>query len=264
MVENNFTEGEFEWVTENDNMKRIINKTGTDFFKTDNPLDKILTEFTIKSDKLKAAGTLDMLIDHGDDLYSIHDFKTGASFDRLFEASMFKYASTATEDMWDNPRNRAKLQIMWYALMMKTENPKARFSHLEIQYIRNRRYIDEVDNRKFINVPAYLEMIENYLKNEKPEIYKELTELGHFKSIFDPATYNHVSSKSLNLTGENTDIAMELKLKMLKLQGLVMWDRNLVDWKGKSDKSEKVFNDIKDTMDEIIKLQNTTGISYAS
>lgn len=163
-----------------------------------------------------------MLIDHGDDVYSIHDFKTGASFDRLFEASMFKYASTSTEDMWDNPRNRAKLQIMWYALMMKVENPNAKFSNLEIQYIRNRRFIDEVDNRKFINVPAYLEMIENYLKTDKPEIYKELKELGHFNSIFNPATYNYVDSKSLNLTGLDTDLAMELKLKVLKLQGLVM------------------------------------------
>lgn len=264
MVENNFTEGEFEWITENNNIKKIINKTGTDFFRSSSPLDKIFTEFTIKSNILKSAGTLDMLIDHGDDVYSIHDFKTGASFDRLFEASMFKYASTSTEDMWDNPRNRAKLQIMWYALMMKVENPNAKFSNLEIQYIRNRRFIDEVDNRKFINVPAYLEMIENYLKTDKPEIYKELKELGHFNSIFNPATYNYVDSKSLNLTGLDTDLAMELKLKVLKLQGLVMWDRDLVSWKDKSEKSEKVFNEIKETMDEILKIQNTEGISYAS
>lgn len=264
MVENNFTEGEFEWITKDKAVEKIINKTGTDYLSSNNPIDRLFTELPIKSSQLRAAGTVDLLIDHGDNIYSLFDFKTGAAFNRTFESSIFKYASTSTEDIWDNPRNRAKLQLMWYALMIKTENPDAKFKSLEIQYIRNKNYIDAVDNRKYINAPAYLEMIENFLKNERPEIYSSLSSLPHFKELFSPATYNYVPSQSMNLTGLNSDIAMELKLKMLKLQGLVMWDKDLTTWKSKTDQSKKVFEEIEQTIKEITTLQNTPGVSYAS
>ena len=273
MATHGFTPGEFEWIFEN--IGGIINKTGSDYFQrtfvdgkpvyrpNENPLDKIYTEVPLYSAELEMAGTADLLIDHQDDLYSLFDEKTGSSFNRLFEFDMFKYGSTSVEDIFDTPRNRAKLQLMLYAIMLKIQRPNARFKTIELLHIKNRYSIYDTDFRRNINYGAYLEMIQKYLKNEKPAQYAKLMELPHAASIFNSSTYGVVTKDVL----DKPDImpSVDLKLKGLKLQQLIMQRRNIEQDLGKGDpEAGKLLREIEALMKEIIELRKAPGMDLAA
>lgn len=273
MEANGFTQGQFDWVYENVN--QIISKTGTDYIKkryTDNgieyivnpqSIDKIYTEVPVYSLELGAAGTIDMLIDHSQDIYSLFDLKTGNRFTELFEYDMFKYGSTATEDVFDTPRNRAKLQLMWYALMLKIQRPDAKFKNIEVLHIPNKYALNDVDFRRGINYAAYLEMIENYLKNEKPEQYEKLKQLPQFKSLFSVDTYGVVTKEVLD-KGDMMP-SMDLNLKMLRLQSLIMYRKNFLTSTNDGNlDGDKQFKEIRSLMQDIIKLKKTPGMNFAS
>jgi hypothetical protein len=271
--DNGFTAGEFDWVY--NNLPGIIYKTGTDYFRRTfiegkvaytpnvNPLDKIYTEVPLYSSELGMAGTADLLIDHSDDLYSLFDMKTGATFNRIFEYDMFKYGSTSVEDIFDTPRNRAKLQLMLYAIMLKVQRPDARFRTIELLHIKNRFSIYDTDFRRNINYGAYLEMIEKYLKADKPAEYAKLKALPHFGRIFDPSTYGVVSKAVL----DKPDIlpSIDLKLKSLRLQQLILQKRNLEQELGKGNpEATKILKEIQDLMNNIIELRKAPGMDLAA
>lgn len=262
-IEHRILPSEFEWLNTK-TIQNIIQKTGTDFYEKA-PLDRIHTEKTFKSDILGWAGTADLLIDHGDDVYSIFDLKTGRRFNRLFENSFLKYGRTSTADIFDNPRNRAKLQLMLYSFIIKTENEKARFRNLELIHIQDRWNIDEHDALRHVNVPAFLEIIEGTIKNEEPELYAKLKQLPHFKSLFNASSYTTVSSSEFEDTHPNADAAMILKIKIQELQSLIMYDRDIVNNVIKDDwGSRERLKKIEQLTSRILKLRKDSEMDYKS
>lgn len=239
---------------------RILRKTGTNYFD-DNPTDKLYTERTFSSSILKWAGTADLFIDHGDNVYSLYDIKTGKLGDD-WEQSFLKYGRTSTEDIFDNARNRAKLQLMLYAFIIKTQNPNARFRNLELLHIRNQWAVDENDAKKNVNVKAFLEVIEGVLKHEKPKLYQALQALPHFKQLFDPTHYVTANKTDFESIHPNADPAMILRLKMLELQSLIMYDQHIAlkDDEGTAERKKK----ISELIAEVMKLRSTSDMSYAS
>lgn len=265
-AENHILPDEFSWLDGN-TIKQIINKTGTNAYAKDAKLrtDRLYTEKVIASPLLGWAGTADMWIDHGDNIYSVFDLKTGRAFNRMFENSFLKYGRTSVADIFDSPRNRAKLQVMLYAFMAKVEHPEARFRNLELLHVRDKWSIGEPDAFRHVNVQAMLEIIQNTLKAEHPLIYAKLEKLGHFKSIFDPASYMTNDSASFENNHPGADPAMLLKLKILELQGLVMYDKDIIGNVLRDDyASRDRYKRIEELMEEIIKLRNDQSLSYAS
>lgn len=277
MVKYDISDGEIEWMGEQTILKVIL-RTGSDFVRPSfedgelkvnlNPksTDRVKTEMTISSDILNLAGTVDLVIDHGDNVLSYYDVKTGAAFDRVFENDIFQFGDVPGEDsIFVNNRNKAKLQLMWYAMITKVKHPDTKFRNLELIHIPNFMYVDKPDMRSRINVRDYLFMIKNYLKERKPEVYKELQALPHFDAIFDPTTYNYVDSEVVDIKPGSHDIAKELQLKILKLQSLILWDRNIEDGiiKGQK-KSRKTYEQIQKLMGEIIKMKGEPGVDYSS
>lgn len=265
-AKHNILPSEFDWL-DGEAMRSIIRRTGTNYLHNDINLrtDKIYTEKTVASKLLGWAGTVDLWIDHGDDVHSIYDVKTGRAFNRIFEHSFLKYGRTSTSDIFDTPRNRAKLQLMLYAFIAKTENPNARFRNLELLHIKDKWSIGEVDAMKRVNVPAFLEIIEGTLKNEQPEIYKKLKALPHFTQLFEASSYDTADIPSFENVKPGSDPAMILKMKVLELQSLVMYDKDIISGVLRDDRSSKErYKAIEKLMEEIIKLRNDQSISYAS
>lgn len=206
-----------------------------------------------------------MTHDHGDDRYSIFDLKTGTHFDRLFEKSFLKYGNSVDSEVFDNPRNRAKLQIMVYAFMIKVEHSKARFNKLELLHITNKYSINKVDTKREVNVVAMLDIIQKTLKNEHPELYKAVMAKPHAKTIFDPAHYRTKMSSDFETKHPGADPAMLLKLKIQEVQSLVMYDADIVGNIMKKDyQSAERYDRIHKLMKEIIELRNVDTLSYAS
>lgn len=253
---------ELNWLDKK-TVSRIINKTNTDGLSK-NPVDKIYTEKTFTSDNLLWGGTADLFIDHGDNVYSLYDIKTGKLGDE-WEQSFLKYGKTSTEDIFDNARNRAKLQLMLYAFIIKADHPDARFRNLELLHVRNKYAIDEVDAKKNVNVKAYLEIIKGTIENENKDLFAKLKKLPHFNSLFDPATYVTTSSSQFDVTHPNADAAMILRLKVLELQALVMYDKDIISGIIRDDYgSRERYEKVAALMKEIIALRNDNSISYAS
>lgn len=276
MAANDISKGEFEWVDSN-TINKLIHRTGSDYVSINydngdvkfvlnrSAKDRISSEVTIANDILNMAGTIDLSIDHGNDLYSYFDIKTGAGFNRLWETDLFQFGNGPSEDIFVNPRNKAKLQLMLYAVITKINNPKAKFRNLELIHIPNYNLIDTIDFRSKINVNNYLYMIQNFLKAKMPAQYAELEKLEHFERIFDPATYNSVDARDVRIDDPNSAPGNELKLKILRLQSLILWDKNIESevLKGYK-KSRKVYNEIQTLMSEIITLRGDKSINYAA
>lgn len=279
MDEGGITRGELEWVN-GGMVNKVLSRTGTDFVvvkysngdvkyvRNPNSIDKILAEVTLYSPILNMAGTVDLVVDHGDHIYSFYDLKTGSKFNRMWDNVLFLHGNGPTEDIWVNPRNKAKLQLMMYAVMAKIENPQAKFRALELIHVSNYRTVNNIDMKSRVNVGNYLKMIENYYKTEKPKIYAELKEKltpEHFDAIFNPATYNVITPRSVNLLDGSSQPAVELHRKMLRLQELVLWDKNIEAGAIKGYKrSREVYAEILSLTKEIRDMRGNPDIDYAA
>lgn len=270
------SKGEIAWMNEQ-TILALLHRAGTDYvypsrsrgelvYKV-NPdhVDKITTEMIVGSNILNVMGSVDLVIDHGNNILSFKDIKTGAALDRMWENEMFLYGTTPSTDIFVNPRNKGKLQLMWYMVLTKIHNPEVKFRDSEILHIPNFNYVTKVDNKSHINVEDYLYMIENYLKDKQPTAYTQIMELPHAKSIFDPTTYNAHDAKSVNLDVSDNDVAKQLRMKMLELQSLVLYDKDLEVKARKGYGNESaIYEKIQKLMKEIIDLKGQAKVDYSS
>lgn len=123
----------YDWVTEN--AVDILRSAGINSFDRgvkEEDKDKLTTEYTVGSDLLGVAGTIDLFIKHADGKLSLVDFKTGYNFDRL-SPHLLKYFHTDTRDLTASQKDLADLQLMWYAFIYRLNNPDARFRELRVR-----------------------------------------------------------------------------------------------------------------------------------
>lgn len=98
MTKFGISDSEIDWLSETSRGKTAIQdilerRTGTDFWQP-NGVDKIATEIAIKSDILGWAGRVDLMIDHGNDILSFFDIKTGYGINREFQKYFLNYGDT--------------------------------------------------------------------------------------------------------------------------------------------------------------------------
>jgi hypothetical protein len=178
--------------------------------------DKIFSEVTIGSPLLKYAGTMDMLVEHSDGSYSIIDWKTGRSIEKETHDVLMKYGNQFNH-MFADPKTKNQLQVMFYAFMMKVENPDAIFRNLDIMWIPNKYEALAYDPYNKANHANFLRMIEQYYKSEEPRIYEQILEKS--PNAFNPKHYNAtdptLAGRMLaeNKTAEQVIIATQNELK---------------------------------------------------
>jgi hypothetical protein len=254
---------EVDWL-DNKAIRAMLDKTGTDY-NSSKGTDKVYSEKIIGTPILNWYGTVDLFVDHGDHIYSIHDLKTGLRFNRVFEDSFFKYGRTSTADIFDTARNRAKLQIMLYAFITKINNPKARFRNLDILYIRNQWSIADHDPYKAVNVPAFLEIIQNTLKYEHAEDYARLQkEVPHFAQLFDAGAYVSFSNADFDSNHPKVSSSDRIAHKMRELQSAIMYDSIVKDIHTKVPPDIGAMRkNIAKLMEEIIELKKDPAVNMA-
>jgi hypothetical protein len=184
--------------------EKILHKAGIN-----RQTDKLAAEVRVASKIWGFGSTIDLLVQHIDNTYSITDFKFGRAFNKVDIPFMMKYGRQDV-DIWQTPKDLAKLEVMLRALMLKTEYPDIKFKNLSVLWTPSKYTIDTyLDNKRFVEVESYLPMIKAALKAEydsktseeekKNTIYGKLQELPHFYSIFDPNQYNAGYSNNDNL-----------------------------------------------------------------
>lgn len=184
----------YDWITEPKVFRKLMENAGINISSknpdgSDRPVnmrDKIYSEVTVGSDLL-GAGKIDNLVERPDGRLRITDWKTGSRLRDKYTANIMKYGIQENR-ITDNPLDRAALQVMGYALIIKAEHPEAKFDGMTIMHIPNEHEATQPRNAIGVHVPDYLRMIEQYYRNEQPAIYKKLLEQS--PKIFDPREYN--------------------------------------------------------------------------
>ena len=172
---------------------RILEKVGINLEK-----DKLKSEVRIASKIWGIGSTIDMLVEHVDKTFSIIDFKFGRNFNTVSSPFLMKYGRQF-KDIWESPKEIAKLEIMMRALILKTENPDMLFKNLIVNWVPSKYDVASyTDHSRFVEVESYLGMIKSALKEEynkataeekKNTIYAKLMDLPHFEALFNYKNY---------------------------------------------------------------------------
>lgn len=228
--------------------------------------DVITSEVTVSSNVFNMAGTIDMLVHHADNTYSIIDWKTGNSMNKVFRGMddlIMKYGNQGTREIEDSIRNRAKLQIALYAVLLRAENPHIKFRSLDLAWIPNRYDSLQKDLDSSVDVQAFIPMIEQFLRDPLAVEAAGLPRNIHAKllendsQIFNPTLYN--SSAKTNVVTDmmtkdsSPEEALESRIEELKylLGGSTNYD----------DLSYTDKQGVKDLLEEINSRMAAPGVS---
>lgn len=199
----------YDWVHEN--APEILKLHGVDI-----SLDEMLPEVKIFNSELGLAGTADAVVKHDNGKFSVIDYKTGEGFVREMFNNLLKYGDQ-TRDITDNERNRAKLQVMMYAVMLKIQHPEMEFQNLKVAWIPNEWDALTPDVKSNVEVSDFLRMIESYIAEKNPEYFAKLSK--ERPEVFEATTYNASPrdiGTEMSETGKSGAQLLDIKRKKLK------------------------------------------------
>lgn len=157
--------------------------------------DELATELTLHSDILidskgdKIATTADLVVRHDGGEISLIDYKTGDIFKDYATTNKFLEYGDSFE-VRDSRADRAALELVLRAIMIKEQNPDARFRSVKI--VKVSKYGNHYTHE--ITLSKYLSTIGAYYKANHPEVYAKLEEKG----LLDADTYRGRSSSIAN------------------------------------------------------------------
>lgn len=215
----------YNWITDKNVLSKVLANAGINIGDKvpENQRDKIYSELKVASPEI-GAGKLDLLIERPDGRLRIPDWKTGARLKDKYTANIMKYG-LQEHLITDNPLDRAKLQVVLYSMMIKAENPEAKFDGAVVMHIPNEFEATQGRNALAVEMGDYLRMIEQYYRHEEPAKYKAL--LLKSPKIFDPREYNaprdaDYTQEVLNSNGSSEAETMQsLRLQLQKLSTTV-------------------------------------------
>jgi hypothetical protein len=195
----------YDWIKDTKILEAILYNVGINVLQDapDNVKDPfVMSEVTVASDILGFAGTTDLIVRHSDDTYSIIDWKTGSGFNTRYINDILKYGS---QDIiiTDTQRDRAKLQMTMYALMLKINHPEMKFRDLQVAWIPGRFQATLEDLDRFVHVPSYLNMLKTFLQDKAALKQHDLPEDAYEQIIkqspnaFNPSHYSDKVSSDL-------------------------------------------------------------------
>jgi hypothetical protein len=187
------------------NVEKILDNLGINTLKRYKNLaddimrDRVSTEVTVSMPEIGLAGTVDLLVEHADGTYTVVDWKTGNNFSgrpELENLFLLKYGDQGNKEITDSPRNRAKIQMAIYAMLLKANNPGMKFRALKVGWIPNEYIIKMKDTQADTDASSYIPMIEELLSDEKllkengfdPKMKEKL--LAKDANMFKPSEYS--------------------------------------------------------------------------
>lgn len=258
-------EGAYNWVIESANFKAIMHNVGINISKDIAPerRDKVHSEVSVANNILGVAGKIDTIVERPNGTMKIVDYKTGNRFNNKLGATIMNYGSQEF-DIVDSGLGKAKLQVMLYSVVIKASHPDAKFEPPVVMHIPNQSKAKSRHNIHQVEVRDYLKMIEQYYKNEQPEVYKQL--IAQSPKIFNPSEYGASINTSFtqdlldDKTGMRDDEMLrkyEVELEQLNTS-IALRGREEDNYKAEPTAAEKTKRD-KLTM-KILQARTTLGL----
>jgi len=235
-----------EWIS--NNMETILNLAGLniadDRFSA-NEKDKILAELPYVLEQLGIGTTMDGLIFHSDGSMSIKDWKTGNLLSDEFSSELLGEFGSQIEDIFDNKIDRAKLEVVLRAIMIKYKNPTATFRQLSIEHLNKNTLVDTHN----IRMDAYLGLLADHFKKNNPAIFEDLNSKG----LFNPDSYNISIKEDLSKVFQSKEDTIE----DLDKQILIL--KNRITQEKRSDKRNLLKYQLRELSDKRLAADNITG-----
>lgn len=178
---------------------------------------------------------------------------------------LFKYGAQIGNDLFQNPRETGKLQLMIYAFLYKLNNPEVQFKELKLAWIPSAKQATMKDHKEVVEVEDYLNLIHQYLRNEQPDIYNKIKEAfteNQFANLFNPSEY-HYNPVELTEAERKAQVKTTLQSKLDELQRHVLFSTS-VGTSGSAAAKSEAKKKAKDLMEDIIKLVNDVGLDLAN
>lgn len=216
---------EYSWVE--DNFKELMLKYNINIGAEipQDQRDVVTSEVTVAVEELGFAGTIDMLVEHPDGTFSIIDWKSGKAFnDKIFH-NLMKYGDQKI-DITDNVKERAKLQVALYAVMLKMKYPDIQFRDLQVAWIPNEFQALKPNPTSFVEVDSYIPMIEAFFNDKKAlkdaGIDENILEkLGGGSKLFRVSEYSAYHSASIaDMVGQGKSLDQILAIKLQRLTSI--------------------------------------------
>ena len=203
-----------------ENKEKIMESIGVNIFSKDvsaEVLDQAYSEIMISNDPLKIATTIDLMIRHSNNQYSLYDFKAGAGFfSDGYINYLMKYGDRQLSNIEDNKENRAKLELALRAFMLKAKYPHLMFRNIQVVHLNKDTFAKPLD----VSMTLYLGMIEHWMMdpaNKMQNLHKTYKKMG----LFNPLNYSgYDTSAKEHMDDENLDHAEKLEKYNGELQTL--------------------------------------------
>ena len=219
------------------------------------------SEFTYEAEKmLGIGGTADIIVDHGESVYSIFDIKTGELLESAYlkDTTLIKYAREAGLFMEDNALNRYSLSMALYAMMIKKQDPKAKFNTIKLLHIpKNTNNKEAVA----INLGEALLVLAKYFEANHPEFYSDNKYLFSPKNYITQSSDVNIGIEAKKLEGfENAKEAYKKEL-IVKFRTLVSSRSRFEEKKasarteGENEKYAKILTEYQKVLEQLIELE---------
>ncbi len=155
------------------------------------------------------AGTIDETIEHSDGSLSLRDFKTGALSSYVTGKMKREFAD---KNIPMTSINKAKLQIILYAVMMKINNPNLKFKKLEILKTNDYNSGEEVYYNAMEDMRLFLPVIKSFFDKNIPGYKVD-------KVVWEEAEYvakNKSLQKRLEFHKDSASPFKEVKKELLR------------------------------------------------
>ncbi len=152
----------------------------------------VALEVGVISRTMKYASRVDMITQRNfDGKLGIYDLKTGSGVLTADNRRLLNSMSNHFLPIFDNPRDRAKLELMLRAIAIKENEPDAMFHTLRIGNMQNAEKAGLARSVDIVDPEMYMQFIEKIFKNKK------LTdEMGLTDSSTKETLYNTLKAKS--------------------------------------------------------------------
>ena len=176
--------------------------------------DKILPEIPYILEQLGIGTTIDGLIFHSDGTMSIKDWKTGRLLSDQFESTLLGEFGNQIVDIHDSKLDRARLEVVLRAMMIKYKNPKAIFRSLSVEHLNRNTLLEHYD----IDMGSYLALLSDHFKKNDPAKYADFNS----KNLFDPTYYGITIHEDLDKAFTDKEETLEsLDAQILSLTNTI-------------------------------------------
>ena len=210
-------------------------------------LDLALKEFEKEGIKVNGiAGTADIIVDQGNNVYGLYDIKTGKKLEsaKIQDITLLDYARETETYLEDDPKSRYAISMALYALMIKMQNPKAKFSAIKLLHIGK-------DSTEAVmpDLGSGLALLAGYFKKNHNEFYEKN------KQLFSPKNYV-TSTSDVNVKLSNQSKSIFKQNTVVRFREVVRLKSELEKVKpsARTEKQKKLYDEILEEHQELVEI----------